>query len=80
MFKEYQSKPITRKAYQLKVTDSIHTVLERDGMTDQYSIGKGGQVFKSHEIPHAGGWVIYHNRYDVYYCSDKVFRERNIVD
>ena len=76
MFKSYNSKPIVREAYQLKGTDSIYTDIPQQ----TYTIGKRGIPFFSAEIPQAGGWVVRISEEDTYYCSDKVFRERNIVE
>lgn len=32
------------------------------------------------EHPEYGGWVVRIDKEDTYYCSDQVFRERNIVE
>jgi hypothetical protein len=74
-FKDYDSKPVVRKAYQITPDDSIYKSLLENG----YSIGKRGMTFYTAETPVAGGWVVYLDKDDVYYCSDKVFRERNVV-
>jgi hypothetical protein len=31
------------------------------------------------EHPEYGGWVVIIDKEDTYYCSDSVFRERNVV-
>lgn len=76
MFKDYESKPVIRRAFQI---ESSHT-LERQGTSDTWKLtGKNWLLFHAAETPQIGGWVIYLDDTDVYYCNDKVFRERNIV-
>lgn len=80
MFKEYESKPITRKAFQLKA----HTDFTYDVDEDIWTLYLGGGYFDFNApkgvVPAVGGWVVYLNSTDVYYCSDEVFREKNVVD
>jgi hypothetical protein len=74
VFKEYQSKPITRKAYQIKPEDVV--ILEEG----EYYLPEKGITFVAHEKVKVGDWIIYLNEHHIYQCSDQVFRERNIVE
>ncbi len=38
-----------------------------------------GIRFKAYEPPMAGDYIVYLNNNDVYHCSEKVFKERNVV-
>lgn len=82
MFKDYESRPITRKAVQLDDysnfyydadTYSWYFDMVGEGVLDDY------KWFAVSGIPESGGWIVYLNDDDIYYCSDKVFRERNVV-
>ena len=72
MFIEYQSKPSIRKAFQIVNDMTIKEV----GPKEYYING-----IRVHcaEHPEYGGWVVKIDKDDIYYCSDKIFRERNIV-
>jgi len=69
----YESKPITRVAFQITHEMDIQEVW---GST--YRIN--GEMVHCAEHPEYGGWVVKIDKDDIYYCSDKIFRERNIVD
>lgn len=75
MFKEYQSKPITRKAYEIQPTDEIGY----NGKLDRpYVVIDGEPVtFVAHEKVNAGDFVVYLDENDVYHCRREVFLERN---
>lgn len=78
-FKEYESKPIKRKALQM-----VDGRLEHfDGATYRYWFqtpeGPAVIMFAAHQKPMLGDWIVYLNDHDVYHCTDQVFRERNIV-
>lgn len=83
-FKEYEAKPIKRKAVQIHPTmgnlmfkgfdNWNYEVFDPTASTPHLSID-----FKAHQIVNRGDWIVYLNPDDVYHCSDAVFRERNIV-
>jgi len=77
MFKEYQSKPVVRLAYQIKPTDNV----VQCGYAGDYKvlISDKWELFRTHQVVESGDWVVYLNENDVYHCSDQVFRERNVV-
>lgn len=78
MFKEYKSKPITRKAHQLTIKD-IAAAKVIDNTTIQITIGNLDIRFKHYEPVHVGDFIVYLDETDIYHCSEKVFRERNIA-
>lgn len=77
MFKEYQSKPITRKAYQIK---NFNELSEVDNCTARLKVGLVSVDFKFYEPVKVGDYVVFLNESDVYHCSESVFVERNIVE
>jgi hypothetical protein len=78
MFKEYQSKPITRNAYQIKPEDTV----VQYGDSNEYKVVVSGKwvTFKAHQEIENGDWIVHLSDSDVYHCTDEVFRERNIVE
>lgn len=76
-FKDYQSKPVTRRAYQIQSTDVIHQI---DEHTYEIRIDGDLYTFKAHETIFPGDFVVYLDESDIYHCRQAVFRERNIVD
>lgn len=76
-FQEYQSRPVTRRAYRVKADDRIHALNDHT-----YCIGIGGKdvVFKAYETIFPGDYIVYLDADDVYHCRQAVFHERNIVD
>jgi hypothetical protein len=72
LFKEYDSKPIKRKAYQIKPIDYIRYHGDNTYSVDEFK-------FKAHQDVEVGDWIVYLNEDDIYHCTDAVFRERNIV-
>jgi len=75
-FKEYQSKPVTRKAYEVKESDVITDIGES---TSSVLVGGDYIEFKHYEPVSAGDYVVYLNDSDIYHCSREVFHERNVV-
>lgn len=78
MFKEYQSKPVVRKAYQLSVADIAKAVVI-DETTIQITLGSLDIRFKHYETVKSGDYVVYLKEDDIYHCSEEVFKERNIT-
>lgn len=88
-FKPYESKPITRMAFQITVDHaiiksikveaqySIITCEEPDNCTDTQIFQRVD--FKAYEEPKIGDWVVRLTEDDTYHVTDAVFRERNIV-
>lgn len=77
-FKDYQSRPITRRAYRIKEGDTISYRPEHSSATVT-SPGGAEIDFKCYEEPTHGDFVVYLNADDVYHCSASVFAERNII-
>lgn len=71
-FTPFESKPVTRMAYQVTVQDVIGAVAESVSMLH-------GVEFKHYEKVQAGDWIVRLTETDTYHCTDAVFRERNIV-
>jgi hypothetical protein len=78
MFKEYQSRPITRLAMQ--ITEAHDVLYEEEKSEATVQITTGGLVFKCYEEPKVGDYVCYLNAEDIYHCNATVFAERNIVE
>lgn len=78
MFKEYQSRPITRLAMVITIEHDVLYMEEKSEATIQTATG--GLVFKCYEEPKVGDYVCYLNAEDIYHCNAKVFAERNIVE
>lgn len=71
-FVPYESKPVTRMAYQVQEADVITAVGEA---TSELR----GVTFKHYEPVQVGDWIVRLTEEDTYHCTDAVFRERNIV-
>lgn len=76
MFKDYQSKPITRKAHQVESLDELSAV---DESTATLTIGMEQYTYKYYEPVKVGDFIVFLDDTDIYHCSEKVFKERNIV-
>ena len=76
-FKEYQSKPIVRLAYEVLDSDSIN--VEEKESTSSLVIDGEKVFFKHYEPVSAGDFIVYLNDEDIYHCSRVVFEERNII-
>ncbi len=72
-FKDYTSRPITRRA----------AVIPDDAIIEYFPDGQtasvGGFEFKCYEMPKHGDYVCYLSDDDIYHCNATVFKERNIV-
>lgn len=71
-FKPYESKPITRMAFQ--ITQDV-----RKSHTEESVYCTEDIYFKAYETPKQGDWVVRLTQEDTYHVSDTIFRERNIV-
>ena len=82
MFKTYQSKPITREAFQ--ITTEMQYDIEKDCQEESLWIyspsGEDRIVFKAYEVPVVNDWIVRLTQEDTYHARDEVFRERNIVE
>lgn len=78
MFKEYESKPITRLA--MEITEEHNLQYRASTSCASVDTPEGKLLFKCYEEPKVGDYVCYLNDEDVYHCSRKVFHERNIVE
>ncbi len=72
MFKEYQSKPIIRKAMKIETASLMY---DKDSSEAYYE----NVTFKCYEEPKIGDYICYLNSEDIYHCNAKVFAERNII-
>lgn len=75
-FKRYESRPITRLAYEIQEQDRI------DALPDNtYHVVVEGQsvFFAAHATPMPGDFVIRQSEDDIYHCPREVFLERNVV-
>ena len=79
MFKDYLSKPITRKAHKIVEGDNITKV---PGVEATYVLESSDQLkvtFKAYEAVSVGDYVVYLKDDDIYHCSAEVFADRNII-
>jgi len=76
-FKSYESKPVTRLAHRITDNDVIQALPD---CTYALAVDGVDVFFKAYTTPIAGDYVVYLNEDDVYHCTAKVFRERNIVE
>lgn len=76
-FKQYKSKPITRRAYQVTSTDNI--TMTDDKSTFNITISGDVITFKAYEVIFPGDYIVHLADDDIYHCRQAVFHERNIV-
>lgn len=88
-FKEYKSKPVTRKAHKVTDADFISKVdgvescfelFMDDLRVSEQSRLSQGIIFKAYEPVNTGDYIVYLNADDIYHCNAEVFAERNILD
>ncbi len=80
MFKDYQSKPVVRKAHEVSADDLIGKVIGEDSTSELVLDGdKSGIKFKHYEPVNTGDFIVYLNDDDIYHCTRAVFLERNVV-
>lgn len=77
-FEKYLSKPIERMAFQILPTDRLKGI-EGSSTVELYRGDAQAIPFKAHEAVLPGDWVVRLTPTDTYHCTDKVFRERNII-
>lgn len=85
MFKDYQSRPIVRKAYKIQENDIITKIDEATSsiqVVSQRAVEQNYDIvqFKHYEPALWGDYIVYLSRIDVYHCTKDVFEERNIVE
>jgi hypothetical protein len=73
-FKEYQSKPVVRKAYEVKEGDCISSIDECTSVLLGVTEG-----FKHYAPVLVGDFIVYLNDNDIYHCPREVFLERNVL-
>lgn len=76
-FKRYESRPITRLAYELQEEDHISALPDS---TYHVVVAAQDVFFKAYQTPLPGDFVVYLNDEDIYHVARGVFIERNIVD
>lgn len=77
MFKDYESKPITRKAHE--VSEHDHVQKRQAESTSCIEIDGEKVEFKHYEPVNIGDFIVYLNDDDIYHCSRAVFAERNTL-
>ena len=75
LFKPYESKPVTRMAFQITSAPEDEVISYSEASTYYCR----GVMFKAYEEPKVGDWIVRLTETDTYHCTDAVFRERNIV-
>ncbi len=80
MLKDYQSKPIIRKAHKIAAEDSISRVPGAEATFVLDSADQLHLTFKAYEEIAVGDYVVYLDSTDIYHCRASVFAERNIVE
>ena len=78
-FKDYQSRPIIRRA--CEITPDLTLTYWPDKSEAMISNKHSDEklVFACHEEPFHGDFVIYLTETDIYHCKRSVFEERNII-
>lgn len=79
MFKEYQSKAITRLAYQVEEGDTISGVFGLQSTSVLTTPNQDSVRFKHYEPVKVGDYIVYLTEDDIYHCTEQVFLERNHV-
>lgn len=79
MYTRYESKPITRLAYQITRNDVITEANEEATYTLKVDSWLP-VIFKATEPVKLGDYIIYLSETDIYHCDATVFAERNIVN
>ena len=76
-FKRYESRPITRLAYELQENDYTSALPD-----SSYCVEVDAQdvFFKAYQTPLPGDFVVYLNDEDIYHVARSVFIERNVVE
>jgi len=76
-FQNYESRPVTRQAYEIQRGDEIKT----DSVTDMYGLRIDGEFIKftANAQIYAGDFIVYISDHDIYHCPRNVFLERNHV-
>ena len=72
MFKEYESRPIKRRAFKINTAPVTKTEVE-----SQYV--HQGVTFVAYEEPKVGDYIVRLTLEDTYHVSSCVFKDRNIV-
>ncbi|WP_256384415.1 Gp49 family protein [Photobacterium toruni] len=75
-FTSYESKPVTRFAYEVKQGDSFEVV---DETTMAFVVGDVKRQFKHYEPVKPGDFIVFLKDDDVYHCRRDVFTERNYI-
>lgn len=79
-FKPFESKPVTRMAFQITKDHGWAKIGEAQYMIAEDTEHTTNIVrFKAYEEPKVGDWIVKLTDADTYHCTDAVFRERNIV-
>jgi len=75
-FRRYESRPITRLAYEIQEDDPINALPDS---TYHIVVDAQDVFFKAYQTPLPGDFVVYLNDEDIYHVARGVFIERNIV-
>jgi hypothetical protein len=77
-FKDYQSKPIVRRAMEILPEHTIDYREDNKVVRVYFSVGYITAV--AHEKVNVGDFIVYLSEEDIYHCRREVFMERNIVE
>ncbi len=80
MFKDYESKPVTRRAYEIQSNDEVKPIENSTLWRLTTSTGEMIHFAVHSDTVNAGDFVVFLNDKDVYHCARGVFLERNIVE
>lgn len=79
-FQSYESKPVTRQAFQITDKHSWTKVGESEYIISEDTDQTTNLIrFKAYQEPVIGDWIVRLTAEDTYHCTDAVFRERNVV-
>lgn len=80
MFKDYESRPVTRRAYEIQSSDEVQPI--ENSTLWRLTVSTGEKLeFAAHSSKvEVGDFVVFLNDKDIYHCARDVFLERNIVD
>ncbi|MER2490325.1 Gp49 family protein [Catenovulum sediminis] len=81
-FSLFMSKPIVRKAIEIKPHGKISAMRDERNLQCNYKYTEGDDVsvyFVAHEEVNIGDFVVYLNDKDTYHCKRSVFMQRNEI-
>lgn len=80
MFKEYQSKQITRLAHKIVKGDVITSMVNQESTYLLVTTDNERALFKAYDNVKVGDYVVRLTVEDTCHCDGEVFADRNIVE